>query len=467
MDPRDKRHKDPDDIDLNVPRHAQYLHNAWKRHQDAVYWVDINLALKKGLKFYQTRSNAIILHETLPAYCIPKVVRMETGDVLCEKVYMSPRPPPKISLKHDWKRELGSAHAQRPEGQVVQQSRGFQSNQPIPNPSRDRTGQPFVETRRTQTRSSDDSKSLNVEMAHDRTGQPVVETNTENVPHGCQTRSSHESIRFNVGDETLRDRTGEPVVNHDDSSHEQTMLNEVNLDFRIPGLPHSVVKHAQSTSVRELIQKIENHPDRHALQQDLRQNQAFYPFGPESKQMIQDVGNVELFELFETDPKTQCKACLSYWSEGNVYCTCPHLLKETVANRRFIVYTMDFLSIPEYVIKKGRPHGPRYGKLPGNIEYHLAHNLKKRCKKRDYKGIHDRFLPDHVFRERMIENYRDEEVRRAWDVLAEQDHTYHMSEAEYFHYRKNWWITLHKSGNDTQPVRKRSDFKQALSTLKR
>ena len=65
---------------------------------------------------------------------------------------------------------------------------------------------------------------------------------------------------------------GRPVVNHDHLSHEQTMLNEVNMDFRIPGLPHSVVKHAQSTSVRELIQKIENHPDRHALQQYLRQN---------------------------------------------------------------------------------------------------------------------------------------------------------------------------------------------------
>ena len=45
------------------------------------------------------------------------------------------------------------------------------------------------------------------------------------------------------------------------------MLNE-DMDFRIPGLPHSVVKHAQSTRVRELIQKIANHPDRHALQQD-------------------------------------------------------------------------------------------------------------------------------------------------------------------------------------------------------
>ena len=58
------------------------------------------------------------------------------------------------------------------------------------------------------------------------------------------------------------------------------------MDFKIPGLPHSIVKHAQSTSVRELIQKIEIHPNRHALQQDLRQNQSFNPFSPESKQMI-------------------------------------------------------------------------------------------------------------------------------------------------------------------------------------
>ena len=97
----DKSHKDPDVIDLSVPRHAQYLQNAWKRHQDSVYWVDINLDIKKRLTFYQTRSNAIILQETLPAYCIPKDVRMETGEGTYEKVYMSPRPLPKISLKHD------------------------------------------------------------------------------------------------------------------------------------------------------------------------------------------------------------------------------------------------------------------------------------------------------------------------------------------------------------------------------
>ena len=134
-------------------------------------------------------------------------------------------------------------------------------------------------------------------------------------------------------------------------------------------------EHAQSTNVRQLIQKIENHPDRHALQQDLRQNQSFNPFSPESEQLIQDVGNIELCELLETEPKTQCTVCLSYWSIGILYCTCGHFLhKERGDNQKFIRYTMDLLSVPEYVIKKGRLHGHRYGKKPGDKEYFTANN---------------------------------------------------------------------------------------------
>ena len=99
----------------------------------------------------------------------------------------------------------------------------------------------------SQTRSSDDSKSFNVEdkTAHDRTGQPFVGRDTNHEPRVSQTRSSHESTNVNVGDETSHDRTGQPVVCCDAShepGNEPSMLNEVDIDFRILGLPHSVVK---------------------------------------------------------------------------------------------------------------------------------------------------------------------------------------------------------------------------------
>ena len=292
------------------------------------------------------------------------------------------------------------------------------------------TVKPVHETSIIQTRSSEDRKDFNVEQAHERTERPVI-THDVIMSDSSQTRSAHESETFNVGDEILRKRTERSVADHD-VSHESIMVNETDMDFRIPGLPHSVVKHAQSTSVRELIQKIENHPDRHALQQNLRQNQSFNPFSPESKRMIQDVGNIESCELLETAPKTQCTACLSYWNTGILYCTCGHFLhKERGANQKPTNYTMDLLSVPEYVIKKGRPHGHRYGKKPGDKEYDTANQLKKKCKKRDFQGIHDRFIRDQEFRIRMIENHRDEEVCRQWDVLEDEDHTHHLTQQEY------------------------------------
>ena len=53
-----------------------------------VYWVDIKLAQQRGLKFYQTRSNAIIFYDTLPAYCVPKAIMMETGEFFFTRKYM-------------------------------------------------------------------------------------------------------------------------------------------------------------------------------------------------------------------------------------------------------------------------------------------------------------------------------------------------------------------------------------------
>ena len=298
-------------------------------------------------------------------------------------------------------------------------------------------------------------------------GRPVITHDVINVSDNSQTRSAHESETFNLRDETLRERTVRSVIDHD-VSHEKIMVNEADMDFRIPGLPHSVVKRAQSTSVRALIQKIENHPDRHVLQQDLRQNQSFNRFSPESKQMIQDVGNIELCELLGTEPKTQCKAFLSYWTIGIVYCTCGRFLhKETAVNRKFVKHTMDLLSVPEYVIKKGRLHGHRYGNKPGDKEYYLVDQVKKKCRKKQFQGIHDRFIRDPEFRIRMIEHHGDEEVCRRWDALADEDHTHHLTVQEYFHYKNKWWLQSNKQSSNTMPLRHRSDFKQALSTLQR
>ena len=97
---------------------------------------------------------------------------------------MSPPPPPKISLRHDWTKELGSKVVQQPEGETVRQPEGevarqtkfFQSAQLTPNPIRDRSGRPDeMQDERKTSRSQEISvNSFNEELSSsDRTGRPV------------------------------------------------------------------------------------------------------------------------------------------------------------------------------------------------------------------------------------------------------------------------------------------------------
>ena len=156
------------------------------------------------------------------------------------------------------------------------------------------------------------------------------------MPDSSQTIFFTKAKHSTLETKTLRERTERPVVDHDNLSHEETMVNEVNMDFRIPGL-HTFCCEACAEYKRS------------------------------RKQMSRDVGNIELCELLETEPKTQCKVCLSYWNIGIVCCICGHFLRKgREENQQIIKYTMDLLSLPEYVIKKGRPHGHRYGRNPGD-----------------------------------------------------------------------------------------------------
>ena len=248
VSPMDKDHKDPYKLDLTKPRLASYKQTRWKRHQDTVYWVDVQLAQRKGLKFYQTRCNAIILYDTLPAFCISKAVVMESGEIIYEKVYVSPRPP--ISFKDNWMKELDSG--------VAGSSKNTQRIQPKPKTQLSRTGRLVGE-----------QQSIQVE--------------------------------------------------------------EIDIDFRVPGLIVTCSCERNRTSPK----KIESHPHREVLQADLQQNNVYNPFSNNSKEMIREMGNVELFELCETIPNMQCSECLVYWNQGIVYCTCGQYLVDSESRRKF------------------------------------------------------------------------------------------------------------------------------------
>ena len=127
-----------------------------------------------------------------------------------------------------------------------------------------------------------------MKRAHDGTGQPVE-----------QSSSSAHTVKEQFAPEENRD-----IASFNTDNGFNRAINEEDIDFNIPRLPHSAVKQLHGASVRDLIQKIENHPQRHALQSDLQQHRQFNPFSKESQDVIKAAGNTELCELLDVEPKT-------------------------------------------------------------------------------------------------------------------------------------------------------------------
>ena len=198
---------------------------------------------QKGFKFYQTRSNAIILYDSLPAYCFPKAIMLETGDIIFEKVYASPRPPLKISFRENWMKELGS--------EVAGGSEDSQQIQP---------------TSQTQLSS---------------TGRLVKSFVPVSVERVDKDKDSDENVD---ADQTS---TGRPVSGQPTGL--STQLEAIDIDFRVSGLPHAVVKQAENFRVREFVKKMESHPHRQALQANLQQSKCYNPCIDDSKAMIREM----------------------------------------------------------------------------------------------------------------------------------------------------------------------------------
>ena len=75
----------------------------------------------------------------------------------------------------------------------------------------DRQGRP-EETEESQTRSTENSKSFNVEQTHDRTGRPVAALHTVEAQDSSRVCSVHDSDTLNVDDEVLRKRMENPLL---------------------------------------------------------------------------------------------------------------------------------------------------------------------------------------------------------------------------------------------------------------
>ena len=168
--------------------------------------------------------------------------------------------------------------------------------------------------------------------------------------------------------------------------------------------------------------------------------------------MIHEVGNVELCEFLETNPKHSAKYVYHIGRRHRLlHVRALHAKRNEGEQEICPVHHGSPLDSELLFKERTTPRAPLWEEAR---RLFVANSFKKKCKKINFLGIHDRFIRDEKFRKNMFDVGRFEEMFRKMDELANEDHTHHLTPDV---------IREKKVGSDTMPVRHRPDFKQALS----
>ena len=127
VNPMNKNHQDPKELDLTKPRVA-ICKQKWKKctrircigSKDS--W--LNGKDWSSIKQDRTQSSSTMHSQLIVSW---KVVVMKSEEIMYQKVYVSPRPPPKISYKYHWMCDLDSEVAgSSKDNQRIQQKPNYQ-----------------------------------------------------------------------------------------------------------------------------------------------------------------------------------------------------------------------------------------------------------------------------------------------------------------------------------------------------
>ena len=177
------------------------------------------------------------------------------------------------------------------------------------------------------------------------------------------------------GQQDQPDREARQSSDHQSVSGSFGETRSGNVDYRIPGIPHSTIQQQDTNrkeAVKKLIQHFENHQP---FLQDLIKTEKIHKFSEESKNLITDMSNTEIFELFESSSKKQCPDCAFHCELDIVYCLCGRSLKPSQRTKQLDKKNYDASSIPGYVFKKDLTHGAKHGASNG----HECTTRSRRC----------------------------------------------------------------------------------------
>ena len=181
--------------------------------------------------------------------------------------------------------------------------------------------------------------------------------------------------------------------------------------------------------------------------------------------MIHEFGNIELCELLDMEPKTQCKVCLPDMASSTARAgTSCKMKQKRIRNPSSTRWTFSFPFLTAFW-RRGELTGTVTGRSEETRNTTLPINSRRSVKGSTTRvstidsqemtnsaGIWLNLVEPKIFVAKQM-------------ILRTKNHSYHLTPQEVDNYKSKWLIRSNKIGSDTMPIRYRFDFKQVLSTL--
>ena len=491
----DKDHEDPEHIDFSVPRRAQHLHSAWKKHQDAVFWVDIDLAIKKRIDILSSTIECNYPSRCTSSLLYSKSCEIEKWrEIVWKAIFVSSTTTKdlietrsRLDQREWWIGFYSWTTASRQTRSTVLWRSSTWSVLPTrpnqkPKPICDRSGKPectedvfvvkrvkrpvptrsmkkvctknlFLQIDRGNPRNW--SENIRVKHAHDGTGQPVEAKQLKCTHSGKNNLYLKKIVTLRHSTRTTSstpcNKRGEHRLQHSRITYILQWNNHMASTFEI------WFRRSRTTLSDMHFKVIFNNIDNSILS------------AKNHKTWLKQLETLNCGELLDVEPKAQCKVCLSYWDVGIVYCTRGHLLRDdTTENKKYIKSVLDLFSIPGYYIRKSRPHGHRYGKkgrITSTIRRESAQEENARRENSWAFTIVSSVMQDSETQWSKWVVLKKCFVR--WTIWRTRITHTTLQKKKLNVHRSNWWIRSNFVGSDTMPIRRRADFKEALCTLRR
>ena len=181
-----------------------------------------------------------------------------------------------------------------------------------------------------------------------------------------------------------------------------------------------------------------------SIREDQRKPENYMIFSEESRRIIHELGNIELYELGQMSSTIQCHFCYKHLPHGLRICLCGMCLRPDEDTISKIEARFKTLIVPHYFAHINRSRGEKCGESQWHKDHWKAVDATRGANKNGHDTVTIRWQADEQHREAQLAHGWTEEYFKYFDFLKTIDIEHESQPSSSSSSSQYWWQHEHQ-----------------------